>query len=215
MKPITIVGNWKSNKTIDEAQTWLESFEPPSSGHTIILCAPFTLLNFLHEQKPAFALGAQDVSPFGQGAYTGEVSAKQLKEFVEWVIIGHSERRKYLHESDEELSFEVLQAKHAGLNVVFCVPDASSHVPAGVDIVAYEPVEAIGTGRSEDPKQINAILSDIKKRSKALYGLYGGSVTPENVASFIKEPSIDGVLVGGASLDAVKFSELIANASNT
>ena len=86
------------------------------------------------------------------------------------------------------------------------------HIPPGVEVVAYEPQDAIGTGKSEDPTRMNAVIAGLKKRSKSLYGLYGGSVTPQNVASFIKEPSIDGVLVGGASLDAVAFQQLIENA---
>lgn len=214
MKPITIVGNWKSNKTVAEADRWLGSFEVPATENIIILAAPFTLLRFLHERKSPLKLGAQDVSRFAQGAYTGEINAKQLKELVDWVIIGHSERRANFGETGDILKQKVLQAKSAGLRVIFCVSDQSETVPGDVDVVAYEPVAAIGTGQSESPEQANQIIRALKEKSNIPVGLYGGSVTPENVASFIREPSIDGVLVGGVSLDASKFVELIQNASN-
>lgn len=214
MKHLVIVANWKSNKTIAEADSWLESFKSQAPDHTIILCAPFTLLHFLHERNRALVLGAQDVSPFGQGAYTGEINAQQLKELVDWVIIGHSERRENFGETDDLLKQKVLQAKNAGLNVIFCVSDERAIVPNDIDVVAYEPVGAIGSGQSEDPRASNEIIARLKEKTKVPIGLYGGSVTPENVSLFIQPPSIDGVLVGGASLDAEKFQQLIENAFN-
>lgn len=193
---------------------WLDSFKPLAGGQTIILAAPFTLLHFLHERNSALELCAQDVSRFAEGAYTGEINAKQLKELVDWVIIGHSERRANFGETDDVLKQKVFQAKSTGLRVIFCVSDQNETVPGDVDIVAYEPVAAIGTGQSESHEQANQVIKDLKEKSNIPVGLYGGSVTPENVASFIREPSIDGVLVGGASLDAAKFLQLIRNASN-
>ena len=213
MKSRFLVANWKSNKTIAEADSWLESFKSPAGDHTIILCAPFTLLHFLHERNRALVLSAQDVSPFGQGSYTGEINAQQLKELVDWVIIGHSERRANFGETDDILKQKVLQAKSAGLRVIFCVSDERETVPEDADIVAYEPVSAIGSGQSEDPRASNEIIARLKERIKIPIGLYGGSVTPDNVASFIRQPAIDGVLVGGVSLDAAKFLQLIENAS--
>ena len=192
---------------------WLESFKPPAKGHTIIICAPFTLLQFLHERARTFELGAQDVSPFGEGAYTGEVNAKQLKEFVTWIIIGHSERRKNFGETEDILKEKVAQAKNIGLKIIYCVPDENSTMPTGVDVIAYEPVWAIGTGKTDTPQNANRVVEVLKSKF-SIPVIYGGSVSPENVASFIAQPNIDGVLPGGASLDAVKFAELIQNASN-
>lgn len=207
MKNILVVGNWKSNKTVGEAQEWLAKFK--NANKNVILCVPYTLLPIM---KGPFMLGAQDVSPFGDGAYTGEISARQIKEFADWVIIGHSERRKNFNETDEMLAKKAEQAKLAGLKIIYCVSDDTSPVPAGVDVVAYESVWAIGTGRSDTPENANTVIATIKAKSQISTVIYGGSVTAENVASFIKQPAIDGVLPGGASLDPEKFSALIQNA---
>ena len=210
MKPLVIAGNWKSNKTVAEANEWLRKYQVENK--TIIVCVPFTLLPVLASKKPPFQLGAQDVSPFGEGAYTGEVNARQIKEFAEWVIIGHSERRKNFGETDGILAKKVEQAKSAGLKIIYCTPDDSTVIPKGVDVVAYEPVWAIGTGKSDTPKNANAVIANIKAKSQVTTVIYGGSVTADNVASFVTQPAIDGVLPGGASLDPEKFAALIANA---
>ncbi len=207
MKNVLVVGNWKSNKTNAEAKDWLAKFS--GTYHNVVLCVPFTLLPII---KGPFQLGAQDVSPFDEGAYTGEVSARQIKEFADWVIIGHSERRKLFGESDDVLARKVTLAKSAGLKVIYCVPDAGTGVPMGVDVVAYEPVWAIGTGKTDSPQGAGQVITDIKAKTQVGSVIYGGSVTPDNVASFVREPAIDGVLPGGASLDPIKFSDLITNA---
>ncbi len=220
MKQVLVAGNWKSNKTTAEAGEWLEQLRTQNAELNdqikdiiLVLCVPFTLLHFLNYQIKQFklpiALGAQDVSPYPDGAYTGEVSARQIKEFADWVIIGHSERRKYFGETDEMLNQKVIQAKTAGLKIIYCVPDGQTAVPDGVDVVAYEPVWAIGTGKADTPESANSVTASIKQKTGAAQVIYGGSVTPENVASFIAQPSIDGVLPGGASLDAEKFVNLI------
>lgn len=213
MKNILIAGNWKSNKTVVEAEAWLKSFTIKQERVQVVLFAPFTLLSFLKMHGGSrFELGAQDVSPFESGSYTGEVHAKQIAEFAQWVIVGHSERRKYFNEDDELLSKKTIRAKEAGLKVIYCVPDEKTVVPQGVDVVAYEPVWAIGTGKTDTPENANAVITTIKKRTPARV-IYGGSVTAENVASFVSQPAIDGVLPGGASLDAKHFGRLIENAS--
>lgn len=208
MKTVLIVGNWKSNKTVSEAKDWLSKFK--NTRANVVLCVPYTLLPVM--QGGPFALGAQDVSPFDEGAYTGEVAALQIKELATWVIIGHSERRKYFGETDELLAKKTEMAKAAGLKVIFCVPDDMTVIPQGVDVVAYEPVWAIGTGKSDTPENANAVIARIKAKSQVATVLYGGSVIPDNVASFVRQPAIDGVLPGGASLYPDKFSALIENA---
>jgi len=223
MKQLFIAGNWKSNKGIVEAQEWLRQFNVKASNYKleksiqIVLCVPFTLLQCLNQKVIELSipleLGAQDISPFGAGAYTGEVYAAQIKELATWVIIGHSERRKYFSETDELLQKKVEQAKSVGLKIIYCVPDDKTSIPSEIDVVAYEPVWAIGTGKTDSPTNANTIIQTIKTTSKIKTVIYGGSVTAQNVGSFVQEEAIDGVLPGGASLDAQNFSTLIANTS--
>jgi triosephosphate isomerase len=180
-----------------------------------MLCVPFTLLYTMKEEIQVsdlpITLGAENVSPFPEGAETGEESARMVKDLVDWVIIGHSERRKNLGETDELLFKKVVHAKEAGLHVIYCVQNELVPVPSGVDGVAYEPVSAIGTGVTDSPENANNVIEHIKEKTRVSMVLYGGSITSANVASFVGQPSIDGVLVGGASLDSEKFVDLIAN----
>ena len=218
MNKLLIVGNWKSNKGIAEAHDWLEKFKVKWENATVVLCVPFTLLYPLKQEidrgNLPILLGAQDISPFPDGAYTGEVSARQTKELADWVIIGHSERRHHFGETDEVLAQKVGQAKSAGLHIIYCVPDKETTIPPGVDAVAYEPVWAIGTGKSDTPENAGEVIREIKVKTNIAEVIYGGSVIQENVASFVSQESIDGVLPGGASLDPEKFANLIKNACN-
>lgn len=220
MKNLFIAGNWKSNKTTAESQLWVKGIagllgdvHENLSNVPVVVCAPFPCLPVIKYALNAagvpLLVGAQNVSKFDEGAYTGEVSAKMVKEVADWVIIGHSERRKYFNETDEDLALKVQKAQAAGVKVIFCVPDDKTPVPSSVDVVAYEPVWAIGTGKTDSPENANAVVSSIKSKTGAKTVLYGGSVTGENVASFVVQPSIDGVLPGGASLDPGKFSLLV------
>ncbi len=224
MKPAIIAGNWKSNKTIAETKQWLTQLASYKqqlqalSDVQLILCAPYTALYILQEEVQFFGLpiltGAQDLSPFVDGAYTGAVSARMVRELVQYVIIGHSERRKYFAETDEMLQKKVDQAKSVGLHVIYCVPDGETKVATGSDIVAYEPVWAIGTGKTDTPENANSVISTIKQKSGLQKALYGGSIVPDNVVSFLSQPEIDGVLLGGASLDPGKFFDLISKVSS-
>jgi triosephosphate isomerase (TIM) len=225
MKDIIIAGNWKSNKSISEAELWMKAFAPlvltqrEKLGNTkIIICSPFldltTLKHYVDELDLPIELGAQDVSPFPEGAYTGEVTAKMLTEVSQWVIVGHSERRKYLHEADEELVNETKRAKEAGLKVIYCVSDDQMLVPAEADVIGYEPTWAIGTGKTDTPENANSVITNIKAKFAITKAVYGGSVTADNVATFMGQPAIDGALIGGASLDPAKFMNLIINASS-
>lgn len=216
MKKIFIAGNWKSNKTTKDAGAWIDALSLPQGTYTAVLFAPYTLLPFLRQEivarKIPLQLGAQDVSPFSHGAYTGEVTAEQIGEFAEWAMIGHSERRKYFGETDEMLFRKVEQAKAAGLSVLYCVPDEHALIPSGVSVVAYEPVWAIGSGTVESPQAANAVISTLKEKIPSATFLYGGSVTGDSVRSLVSMSAIDGVLPGGASLDPHSFSEIIAHA---
>lgn len=221
MKKRFIVANWKSNKNLAEANDWLRHISPSSFPITdekeVILCPPFTLLstikNALEEKKLLLKLGAQDLSPFTQGAYTGEVNALQIKEFATYVIIGHSERREHFSETDEQLVKKVDQALSVGLQPIFCIQSAQTAIPDSVTMVAYEPVEAIGSGHPDTPADADTVSQMVKKNhTNVQVVLYGGSVTAENVNSFTQLDAIDGVLVGGASLDAEQLSKIISNA---
>lgn len=200
--------------TLAECGIWFESYaalvqkQPLSDTVGVVICAPFTLLAASKEliavHNVHMAIGAQDVSPFGKGPYTGEISAEMIKEFASYVLIGHSERRQYFEESEEELAFELLQAHTAGLSTVYCVPDSDEHIPKETDVVAYEPISAIGTGIPEDPKDVTVVCRKIRETIQVPI-LYGGSVTAENSAGLLATGAIDGFLVGSASLDPEKF----------
>lgn len=219
MKKLFIVANWKANIAVSQANNWLGRFKIEDSGFKnkeIVICPPFILLpilkSYIINHKSSIKLGAQDVSPFPKGAYTGEVAAEQLGEFVTHVIIGHSERRQYFKESDQMLFNKVDMAVENHLEPIFCVQDVHAVIPKEVRIVAYEPIFAIGTGNPDTPKSADSVAEALKQKySSVKYVLYGGSVTEKNVYSFTSMSNIDGVLVGGASLDPVAFSRIITN----
>lgn len=220
MKKQFIVANWKSHKTTEEAKDWLTEFAVHSSqiagDKEIIICPSFPLLPmiaaFIRQHHENFFIGTQDISPYPEGAYTGAVSGKLLKEFGTYAIIGHSERRQYFHESLEDLSKKVTLALSCGITPIYCVSKKDEKIPAGVKIVAFEPIAAIGSGAPEDPTMVEAIASFIKQKNSVLYVLYGGSVTPDNVNTYTSLSSINGVLVGGASLSADTFADIIQHA---
>lgn len=216
-----IIANWKSNKTTLQAEEWFGIINRlPATFNKeekeVIICPPFTILSEIESEIKnyglGFKVGAQDISPFDTGSYTGEVSALLLKEFANYVIIGHSERRKNFLESDEMLFKKVELAKQYGLIPIFCVQGKQTKIPSSIDIIAYEPIDAIGTGHPETAENAQNVASFFKNKHNISHILYGGSVTSENVKSFTKMPNIAGVLVGGASLDAKEFYTIIQNA---
>lgn len=226
MKKKYIIGNWKSNKTVNEVDEWFETLEKLISTQVnlvspeleIILCPSFVhlfLAKKLAENLPfPLKIAAQDVSPFQIGAYTGEVNIIQLKEVVDYVLVGHSERRKYFREDDQMRKKKVEQIISADIKPIFCVSDSATYIPIEVKIVAYEPVFAIGTGQADTPENADKVASLIRQKNKnAEIIIYGGSVNQDNITRFLTQINIDGVLPGGASLDAKNFWEMITNAS--
>lgn len=222
MKKLFIIANWKSNETTPESNSWIQEFSNvklPISHEAekeVIICPPFTLLaglkNLIVDKDLGLKLGAQDISPFAQGAHTGEINAQEVKEFADYVIIGHSERRLELGEDDSVISEKVKRALEAELTPIFCVQGIDTPVPDGVSVVAYEPVSAIGTGKADTPEDAERVAKTIKEKySYVQHVLYGGSVRGGNVAGFTQGQFIDGVLVGGASLDADKFIQIVKN----
>lgn len=220
MKKVFIVANWKSNKTESEAKNWLSAVSSLKgqdlSDKEIIVCPSFVHLSamkmFIKEQKLPIKLGAQDISSFNEGAYTGEINGKQIKELADYVIIGHSERRKNFGETDEMLLEKFKFAKENSLAVIFCVQGKETKIPENVDIVAYEPINAIGTGNPDTPENAEDVGAYFKANFQVGAILYGGSVTAANVNSFTQMSNIDGVLVGKASLDPLEFLQIVKNA---
>lgn len=214
-----IVANIKSYETLEEGNSWIEKFLAHKASLSnltqkeIIICPPFTLLLSF---SSAFLginikIGAQNVSPFEEGAYTGEITAKQIKDFAEYVLIGHSERRKNFAETDDMLKKKTEISLNYGLKPIFLVQSKDVMIPQGVGVVAYEPVFAIGSGNPDTPENADEV-AEVLKSENDYQVLYGGSVTPENVKNFTSKANINGVLVGGASLDPEEFYKIIENA---
>lgn len=223
MRKRFIAGNWKSYKSSADANAWFDTFTTlyqekniSTEYVTAVLLMPFTLLSLAFERiknaKLPLSLGSQDVSPFVEGAYTGEINAGQITEFATWTLVGHSERRRDFSESDELLLNKVERAKEKGLKVIYCVQDETVAAPSGVDVIAYEPpwaISAVSGGVAQDQEKANDMCRKIVKKYPGVPVIYGGSTTPDNVLSFVEKDSIFGVLPGGASLVAEKFFSMI------
>ncbi len=242
-----IAANWKMHKTVAEAAQFVDALLPRIAGtrSDIVICPPFLALGEVVERSrgSAVRVGAQNMHEDRAGAFTGEVSAPMLVEAdVEAVILGHSERRRYFCETDEALARKVPAALAAGLEPILCVGEVEEERDAGrteavlerqlqaglaaVDssglarvVIAYEPIWAIGTGRTASPEQAQGAISFIRKTLSGLGAeaerariLYGGSVKPANAAELLAQPDLDGALVGGASLDPGDFAAIVGAA---
>ncbi|MFZ5647873.1 MAG: triose-phosphate isomerase [Bacillota bacterium] len=246
MRTPIIAGNWKMYKTIGEAVRFagdLKAREIPG-GCRVVICPPFTALSAVStalEGSPV-ELGAQNMYHKDEGAFTGEVSPIMLKDAgCGYVILGHSERRQYFGETDREVSAKAASALAHGLAPIVCVGEVLSEREAGETekvveaqvrgslaglaaeqadsiVIAYEPVWAIGTGRTasdSDAQQVNRFIRDLlgeilgADAARKIRILYGGSVKPDNAAGLMAQPDIDGALVGGASLDVKSFAAII------
>ncbi|MDO8618499.1 MAG: triose-phosphate isomerase [Candidatus Daviesbacteria bacterium] len=224
MKNIWIIANWKSNKNISEALEWISIVGPKiprednspagRGGLKIVVCPTFSCLS---EVKKAIQvgnfpiiLGAQDLSPFGIGSYTGEEPAVNLKQLVSLSILGHSERRQNFSETDEMVAKKVMESKQNEIIPLVCVQSADTKVSADCQLIAYEPVFAIGTGNPDTPENANSVAGELKQKlAESVEVLYGGSVNSGNVASFTNQTNISGVLIGKASLDAEEFVKIV------
>lgn len=211
-----IIANWKSNKNIAEALDWISQVGPqiPKRDELkVVICPTFSALA---EVKKAITvgnfpllLGSQDLSPFGTGAYTGEEPAKLLNQLINLAILGHSERRQNFGETDEMVAKKTQQALEDGITPLVCVQDENTAVPEGCQLIAYEPVWAIGNGHPDTPENANKIAGLLKEKyGQNLEVLYGGSVNSDNVKGFISQENISGVLVGNASLDPDEFVKI-------
>jgi triosephosphate isomerase len=245
-KPV-IAGNWKMYKNAVETRAFLEKLAPLVAGSAhaeVVACAPFVDLPAAVEaaKNTNIEIGAQDVFWLKEGAYTGEVSAPMLVATgCRWVIIGHSERRQYFNETDETVLKKTIAALEAGLKPIVCVGERLDERESGSTeavlagqctggitgldaeqfariVIAYEPVWAIGTGKTATPEIAADAHRFLRGQLRARYGpeaaaacriLYGGSVKPDNIKGLMAQPELDGALVGGASLDPVSFASIV------
>ncbi|MDO8269678.1 MAG: triose-phosphate isomerase family protein, partial [Candidatus Levybacteria bacterium] len=168
MSKILYIANWKSNKTKEEAIQFFDQFKNEiatvdTSNKHIIIAPPLTLLSeckqYIVDNNLNVSLAAQNVSAFPQGAYTGEINARQIKEFVDYVIVGHSERRKYLHEDESDIANKIREATEMGIKVIQCIQDENSVIHKGAEIIAYEPPSAIGSGNPDDPRHVAEVFN--------------------------------------------------------
>jgi len=247
MRTKVMAANWKMYKTPDETRDFFHDFLPMVSGHTrdeIVVCPPYTdVATALEAARGSnVSIGVQNVHWKADGAYTGEISAPMLLCLgVTHVIVGHSERRQYFGETDDTVNLRLKTALESGLVPICCVGEVLEEREAGLTedvlrrqcvrafhaisakkaaklIVAYEPVWAIGTGKTATPELASEAHAVIRREAAEVFGeqfaaqlriLYGGSVKPENVSSLMSQEEIDGALVGGASLDPKSFAAIV------
>ena len=245
-----IAGNWKMNQTQAQTKALIEEMKPlvKDADCGVVLCVPYTDLAAAIEATKGsnIKIGAENCHWANSGAFTGEISAQMLTEMgVEYVIIGHSERRQYFGETDVTVNQRVRAALDAGLTVILCVGAALEQCAQGITsglvamqtkialggvsaqemekvIIAYEPVWAIGTGKTATAEQANEVNHTIRETIGTLYGesvaektvvQYGGSMNAGNAEELLAQPDVDGGLIGGASLKAKDFSVIVAAAS--
>lgn len=216
MKNIWIIANWKSNKTIAEALDWVSKVGPnipKQENLKVVVCPTFSCLSEVAKAVKVgnfpMMVGSQDLSPFSDGAYTGEESASLLKELVSLSILGHSERRQNFGETDEIIAKKAAQAIQNNIIPLVCVQGVDTLVAEGCKVVLYEPIFAIGTGNPDTPENANNVAKSLKEKYGVdLEVLYGGSVNSENVKSFISQSDISGIGMGNASLDAEEFTKI-------
>ena len=246
MRKKVIAGNWKMNMLPDETIKFIEELTPlvKDTNNEVILCVPYTDLFYalLTAQNTNIKIGAQNMHFEEKGAYTGEVSGKMLKAInVEYIIIGHSERRQYFNETDETVNKKIKAAFNYGLKPIVCVGETLEERESGKTtdiitkqtelaleglteeqventIIAYEPIWAIGTGKTATREDANNSVKEIRNKIAKIYGQnvadrviiqYGGSVKSSNAKELFEMSDIDGGLVGGASLKADEFSKIV------
>ncbi len=251
MRTPLIAGNWKMNKSHLDAMRLVQGLAHELAGHNfdrveVVVCPPFTALRtiqtLIDSDRYQFGLGAQNMHHEKEGAFTGEVSGSMLKSLdVDYVILGHSERREIFKETDAEVNLKVKAAFASGLVPIVCCGETGSERDAGQTeskvegqvraafdglkpevaaraVVAYEPIWAIGTGKTATPEDAQSTIAHIRKVLGATIGdgeaqglriLYGGSVKSGNAATLMGQADIDGALVGGASLEAQEFAAIV------
>lgn len=243
MRKKIVVGNWKMNTSVEEAINLLVDINQFIEDEIAIVCVPFThIVTSIELAKNNLSVGAQNVSEYEDGAYTGEVSARMLKSIgVDYTIVGHSERRQFFYETNETIAKKINQLLKEKVTPIFCCGEplnereTENHLKYVENqleqslfhlskeevqnvMIAYEPIWAIGTGKTASPKEAQNVHAHIRNLLSQKYGentaheitiLYGGSVKPENAKELFECEDIDGALVGGASLKAESFTDII------
>ena len=245
MRTPIIAGNWKMNKTVDEATALVSELKPlvADAKAEVVVCVPFVCIAAVAKELAGsnIKLGAQNLHFKESGAYTGEIAPAMLTSLgVEYVIIGHSERRAYFAETDETVNLKVLAALEHGLKPIICVGETLDQRENGITnefvamqtklalkgvsaqdvtkcVIAYEPIWAIGTGKTATDEEANETIAAIRRAIADVYGekaqdvriQYGGSMNPKNASGLMAQPEIDGGLIGGASLKAEDFSKVV------
>ncbi|MBQ3145397.1 MAG: triose-phosphate isomerase [Clostridia bacterium] len=246
MRKKVIAGNWKMNKLPNEAMEFISELAPlvKDTENEVVICVPYTDLFYalMHAQDTKIKIGAQNMNAEEKGAYTGEISGEMLKAIgVEYVIIGHSERRAYYNETDESVNKKLKKALLLELKPIVCVGESLEQRENGTakevvtaqtrlaleevsneevikTIIAYEPIWAIGTGKTATKEDANETIKWIREEIENIYGKdiadsvviqYGGSVKSSNAKELFEMSDIDGGLVGGASLDAQEFAKIV------
>ena len=246
MRKKVIAGNWKMNKLPNEAMEFISELAPlvKDTENEVVICVPYTDLfySLMHAQDTNIKIGAQNMNAEEKGAYTGEISGEMLKAIgVEYVIIGHSERRAYYNETDESVNKKLKKALALELKPIVCVGESLEQRENGTakeivttqtklaleglanedvikTIIAYEPIWAIGTGKTATSEDANETIKWIREEIEKIYGndvansviiQYGGSVKSSNAKELFEMSDIDGGLVGGASLDAQEFAKIV------
>lgn len=246
MRTPIIAGNWKMNNTKAEAETLIKELLPlvKDAAAEVVICVPYTVIETAAKLCAGsnVKVGAENIAWADKGAFTGEISAAMLKEVgAEYVIIGHSERRQYFGETDESVNKRTVQALNNGFKPIVCVGETLDERESGQTeavckrqtegafagisakdaektVIAYEPVWAIGTGRTATSAQAQETVGYIRSVLENLYGKetadkvriqYGGSMNPANASELMAQPDIDGGLIGGASLKAADFAKVV------
>lgn len=216
MKKLWIIANFKSNMSLEQSLEWIETVGPQLERNENIVvgvCPRFSALSEVAKKVKIgnypILIGAQNVSPFVEGAYTGEEPVSLLKEMISFSIIGHSERRSNFAETDEIVSEKVKRAKEGEVMPVVCVQNAETPVPSNCNLIAYEPVFAIGTGTPDTPENAQKVSKQLKDMHGSVEILYGGSVNKDNCASFVKQENISGLLIGKSSMEAEHFIAIV------
>lgn len=245
-RPTIIAGNWKMHKTIQETIEFVQtlSLKVTKPSCQVLIAPPFTAISHaaMAAKGAPIMIGAQNMSDVDEGAFTGEISLRMIKEAgARFVILGHSERRIYFKETDEHINHKLRKASSEKFPAIFCIGENQKEREAGHSeqvlktqldkglqsipvkhletlMIAYEPVWAIGTGKTATPELAQETHVAIRQHLANVFGsffaekvpiLYGGSVKPENINTLIQQPDIDGALIGGASLDVKSFTQMV------
>jgi triosephosphate isomerase len=219
-----VLANWKSHKTMVEAEKWLATFSGlyhPDPSVEVILAPSFVhlplLAELLQKDNPArLTLAVQDLSPFPLGAYTGAVAAEMVRDLVGYAIVGHAERRRYFHETNQEIANKVSEAVAARIKPILCVdhPYARAQLAAlneadiGELLIGYGPVEAIGIAVAQAPEKAASAIREIQAIMPDNSILYGGSINGTNASTYMKLEGLQGLMVGSASLEAAEFARI-------